>query len=174
MKVLGDGGANRLYDLLPMETREDSFTIRSRFFPDAICGDLDSIRPDVRHFYESQGVEIRDLSSDQDSTDTEKCIHYLKEKTIDINQKQTVLVVGALGGRLDHTLANLNTLHRVPELDLVMIGEGNGARLIKEGKSKIRVDPEIEGPKCAIVPLNGPVRVTATGLKWPLSKYCFI
>lgn len=31
------------------------------------------------------------------------------------------------------------------------------------------MDADFEGPKCALVPLNGPVTVTATGLRWPLS-----
>eukprot|EP00210_Caulerpa_lentillifera_P003867 g3694.t1 len=156
--------------LQKLQLGDNRCTIQSQFLPDAICGDLDSIRSDVRHFYESRGVEVRDLSSDQDTTDTDKCILYLKEKLPEIDQRQIVMIVGSLGGRLDHTLANLNTLHRFPDLDMVMIGEGNCARLIKEGRSKIQVDREIEGPKCAIVPLNGSARVSATGLKWPLSE----
>lgn len=45
MTILADGAANRVYDAFP----ED----RDHFIPDYICGDLDSIRSDVRAYYEN-------------------------------------------------------------------------------------------------------------------------
>jgi len=39
---------------------------------------------------------------------------------------------GALGGRLDHTLAAINTLHMYPHLNIMLLGDGNvvGGRLV--------------------------------------------
>ncbi len=37
---------------------------------------------------------------------------------------------GALGGRLDHTLSNLNTLYHFQHLDISLWGDGNLARLV--------------------------------------------
>lgn len=42
--------------------------------PNAIVGDLDSLRADVRAFYSALGVQPVDLAHDQDSTDLDKCI----------------------------------------------------------------------------------------------------
>lgn len=155
MRVFGDGGANRFFDGLPKwRPNEDPQDLRLRHLPDAICGDLDSIREDVLEFYRSLNVPIRDLSADQDSTDAQKCIAYLREMHPD---PATIVLLGAshhlekcmkggrsgsLGGRLDHTLSNLHTLHLNPDLNILMIGEGNCVRLLKRGKTKIEVIPE--------------------------------
>lgn len=32
---------------------------------------------------------------------------------------------GALGGRLDHTIAAINTLHMYPHLNIILLGDGN-------------------------------------------------
>jgi thiamine pyrophosphokinase len=42
-----------------------------------------------------------------------------------------------MGGRLDHTLGNLNVLHMFEGLHLVLCGEGNLTRLIPAGDSVI-------------------------------------
>ena len=70
-KICADGGANRLRDSLQQLAAEQQL-------PDAVVGDLDSIRPAVRQQLQQAGVHIDDLSHDQDSTDLEKCLHHLQ------------------------------------------------------------------------------------------------
>jgi hypothetical protein len=41
-------------------------------------GDLDSVRADVQDFYTGKGVPMIDLSSDQETTDLEKCLLFLE------------------------------------------------------------------------------------------------
>lgn len=79
---------------------------------------------------------------------------------------------GGMGGRLDHTLSSLSTLHKWPHLHLVLWGEGNMAQLLAPGKHIIRPAKGFEGPTCALVPLNGPATLTSCGLKWNLGKLC--
>lgn len=55
------------------------------------------------------------------------------------------------------------------DLPLVMLGSGNMTRIINPGCTKIKVDKDVEGPRCAIVPLNKTATVTAAELKYPLS-----
>ena len=73
-----------------------------------------------------------------------------------------------MGGRLDHTLSALSTLHKWRHLNLVLWGEGNMAQLLPPGKHTIRPAKGFEGPCCGLVPLNGPATLTSTGLKWNL------
>lgn len=54
-----------------------NFFCRRKIKPEAIVGDLDSIKNEHRIFYEQEGVIIVDKSEDQDTTDLEKCLSYL-------------------------------------------------------------------------------------------------
>lgn len=56
-----------------------------RYIPDEIRGDLDSIRPEVRSYYESKRVTITKVS-EQETTDFMKCISLLKEKEEKLGQ----------------------------------------------------------------------------------------
>ncbi|KAL3159732.1 hypothetical protein ABBQ38_010138 [Trebouxia sp. C0009 RCD-2024] len=139
--------------------------------PALIAGDLDSISDEVRQFYRQEGTRIVDLSHDQDSTDLQKCLCEL-EKQFDAEQLSdvTIIAAGAMGGRLDHTLSSLSTLHKWPHLQLVLWGDGNMAQLLTPGKHTIRPAKGFAGPSCALVPLNGPATLTSSGLKWNLDR----
>ena len=72
MVVCADGGSNRLYDVFNNERD------RMKYRPHAIVGDLDSLRPDVRAFYEDAGTKVVKVDN-QDNTDFEKSILYILE-----------------------------------------------------------------------------------------------
>lgn len=58
VRIVADGGANRLYDALSSGSmQQDRVLSLSDFEPDIIRGDLDSIRPDVLEYYSKQGAE---------------------------------------------------------------------------------------------------------------------
>ncbi|KAJ6225972.1 thiamine pyrophosphokinase 1 [Anaeramoeba flamelloides] len=67
--ICADGGANRLYDAVPEHNRV-------HYTPDVILGDLDSIRPEVRYFYENQGSTIQHFK-DQSTNDLLKCMRWV-------------------------------------------------------------------------------------------------
>ena len=73
--VCADGGANRLYDATTISTLISSSNENSidKFIPDMITGDLDSIRPDVRAYYEEKGVPIVRVE-DQNYHDLDKSL----------------------------------------------------------------------------------------------------
>jgi thiamine pyrophosphokinase len=140
--------------------------------PDLITGDLDSIRDDVRQYYESCGVRVVDLSHDQDSTDLMKCIEVIAhggEVSSKSGPFQAIVALGAQGGRLDHTLGHLSVLHMYRELPLILLGDRNLTRLVQKGNAVIRPS-RIEGPKCGLVPLTGEAIVTSKGLEWNLEN----
>lgn len=71
-RICADGGANRLYEATvanwSISTRE-----KTRFLPDLITGDLDSLLPHVREFYEGRGVPVVQII-DQDYHDLDVSI----------------------------------------------------------------------------------------------------
>ncbi len=79
------------------------------------------------------------------------------------------IVTGALGGRVDHTLSNLNCLFLNESLNLVLLGDGNACRAVPAGASVIVPAAGVEGPACGLIPLKGPALASTTGLRWNLS-----
>ena len=102
--------------------------------PTAICGDLDSVSAQVRAYYESKGVHIH-FDPDQDSTDLDKCLHYINNLENLAGAKDpfsaegprcphsptsnlltsgtSVAIFGSLGGRADQALALLHRLYKI-------------------------------------------------------------
>jgi thiamine pyrophosphokinase len=70
--------------------------------PQVVVGDVDSISSDLRHDLEAQGTRFIVHSPHKDETDTELALKYCVEQAV-----SGILFLGALGGRLDHMLANL-------------------------------------------------------------------
>ncbi len=73
--------------------------------PQAVFGDLDSIAGSDRARLESARVPINEFPSDKDQTDLELTLRHALER-----KPRAILIVGALGGRLDHTLGNISLL----------------------------------------------------------------
>jgi thiamine pyrophosphokinase len=73
--------------------------------PQVVIGDFDSLDPLVMKQQEAAIIFVQE--ADQNTSDLDKGLHYL-EKT----QPESVTIVNASGGRLDHTLYNLRLLKR--------------------------------------------------------------
>ena len=85
--IAADGGANHL--------------LKMGILPEVVIGDLDSVGEDTLFELTSAEVEIQQYSEDKDETDIELALGYAVEL-----RPSSILIVGALGGRLDQTLAN--------------------------------------------------------------------
>ncbi|KAL3685814.1 hypothetical protein R1sor_003836 [Riccia sorocarpa] len=171
LRICADGGANRLYDELPsMLTEEQPEEVRQRYRPDVIKGDLDSIRPTVREFYKNLGVKIIDESHDQDSTDFQKCISYIRNPDYGCDHWK-VVVVGALGGRFDHVVAHINVLYKHPKLRITLLSDESLLYLLPQGFShEIQINSAVEGPHCGLIPFGkASESTTTTGLRWNLN-----
>ena len=94
-RVCADGGANRWFDIASKLPRATSSTDARELLPDIICGDLDSLRDDVRQFYEQRGVRVDDLSEDQDTTDLTKSVNYINRKLNERGNCEDVIIVAA-------------------------------------------------------------------------------
>lgn len=73
--------------------------------PQVIIGDMDSLAPELLKRYEERGSRIITYPADKDKTDTWLALEYALER-----EPEQVFIFGALGGRLDHTLANVSLL----------------------------------------------------------------
>jgi hypothetical protein len=130
---------------------------------------LDSLRPDVRDFYEKEGVAIVDRGHDQETTDLQKCLAFAAADPRP-SPSSPLLALGALGGRLDHTLAALSLMHADAHAGrLVLAGDGSLARCVPVGGAVFTPAPGVEGPACGLVALGGPVRASTEGLAWNLA-----
>ncbi|CAA6654282.1 unnamed protein product [Spirodela intermedia] len=173
LRICADGGANRLHDEMPaMFPHESPFSVRKRYKPDVIKGDMDSIREEVKEFYSNMGTEIVDESHDQDTTDLYKCVAFICDWIPDMDKSNLcVLVTGALGGRFDHEVGNINALYRFPKTRIILMSDDCLIYLLpKTHRHEIIIQSSVEGPHCGLIPIGAPsASTTTTGLQWDLT-----
>ncbi|KAI0001491.1 thiamine pyrophosphokinase Thi80 [Russula compacta] len=168
-----DGGANRLHDLLKGSDSAGGTTV-DYYLPDLLKGDLDSVREDVRRYYETRGVPVVQ-DDDQYSTDLMKCLHSLQEKeeADAVDTPYDVVLLGGLTGRLDQTVHTLSYLHKLRKSGrrMFVVTDENVAWVLDEGKHRISIDHSILGPTCGLLPVGVDSTVlTTTGLRWNLTS----
>ncbi|KAE8801281.1 thiamine pyrophosphokinase 1 [Hordeum vulgare] len=174
LRVCADGGANRVFDGMPeLLPGEDPDEVRTRYKPDAIEGDMDSVRPEVKEYYSSLGTQIIDDSHDQDTTDLNKCISFItKNPPGPDSSNLCILVLGALGGRFDHEMGNINVLYRFSNTRIILLSDDSSIFLLpRTHNHEIRIERSVEGPHCGLIPVGAPSSSsTTTGLRWNLDN----
>src|SRR5688500_4371668 len=131
--------------------------------PHRIVGDMDSISPGLLADLEAHGAEIARYPAAKDETDLELALIDAAARDHD-----PIIVIGAVGNRLDHTLANVYLL-ALPQLDgrtVKMVGGREEVTLLRPGTHPI--DGE-SGETISLLPVGGPaVGVRTGGLTYPL------
>lgn len=146
-----DGGANILKEV--------------DVLPDVIVGDLDSISSDSKAYYVDKGVRLETFPREKDFSDTELALDYLLKE----GQKE-VIVLGALGGRADHHLANTFLLPAFGRrgMNLHLLDECNLISYIKRGEYVI---PQVENAYLSFFALGeSGLSLSLEGVKYPLTK----
>jgi thiamine pyrophosphokinase len=88
--------------------------IRSlNLIPQLVVGDFDSINGDDIEFLNNYDVEILKFPTDKDQTDLEIALRELVKRDY-----KDILVIGALGGRIDQTLANFGLISTISNDDV--------------------------------------------------------
>ncbi|KAN0035035.1 hypothetical protein ACTFIV_001575 [Dictyostelium citrinum] len=163
VKICADGGANRLYSL------GTKINQSSRWIPDYIKGDLDSLHEGVSDFFSKKGSTIV-LDSSQDTCDLQKCFELIidLEKGSGIKYKK-IFILGGLGGSFSHEFANVNTLFDHPDRKIILASKDNLAWLLSPTyHHNIICRSET---KCSLIPLSSKAsEVKTSGLKWNLVK----
>lgn len=78
---------------------------------DLLLGDLDSIDDEAITYIKEHNIKIKKFPTKKDFTDTALCVDYLLEEGY-----KDIVIIGALGTRLDHELANLFNLKMLYKL----------------------------------------------------------
>lgn len=146
--LCADGGANFAYSL--------------GLVPNLVLGDFDSIAPDVQKLLENEGCPFVKYPAEKDESDLELALeHALRIKP------EEIIIFGALGGRIDHALANIFLLETAvpPELSFSLRDEGLAIYLFNESLV-------LEGNKgdiLSLLPLSEKAEnVRTEGLSYPL------
>lgn len=75
---------------------------------DILLGDLDSIGEEALTYIKEHEIEVKKFPAKKDFTDTELALSYLVDE-----EYKDIVILGALGTRLDHELANLMNLKKL-------------------------------------------------------------
>jgi thiamine pyrophosphokinase len=131
--------------------------------PSLVIGDLDSLNEDDLLKLQAAGTEFRRFPRSKDETDFELALNH----TISAGYIE-ILVVGALGNRLDQTIGNLALLTD-PSLAGLDIRMDDGTEEAWFVRDQTRVEGQ-KGDVVSLLPWGGAVTgVTTLGLRWPLS-----
>ncbi len=130
--------------------------------PSIIIGDLDSLTDDERRRAETAGAKILAFPRAKDETDLELALRCALDSGC-----HAIVILAALGGRLDQALANLSLLtdSRLSTLD-VRLDDGLEEAFFIRNHAEVRGRP---GDLVSLIPWGGEVTgITTAGLKWPL------
>jgi thiamine pyrophosphokinase len=132
--------------------------------PDLVIGDMDSLPEEARSRLEAKGCRFVEHPRAKDETDLELALRFAAEEGA-----REIVVMGAMGGRIDHTLANLLLL-ALPSLAGVSIRvvEGEQEAVLARGGETVRLDGA-PGDLVSLLPLGGDVHgVSTESLAWAL------
>ena len=124
--------------------------------PDVVIGDFDhGKKPDIEN--------IIQVPCEKDDTDTMLCIKYAIE-----NGADRIVVAGGIGGRLDHTVANIQSLAYACDRGVkISLRDGSNEAFIIDGYAEI---PRREGYYFSVFAYGGKCeRVFIGGTKYTLS-----
>ena len=134
-------------------------------FPDCIVGDFDTIEPKRLAPYRKRGVHFETHKPEKDYTDTELALFY----GLSLEGVTEITILGGLGRRFDHALANLQILLHGLKKDVFcrMVDAYNCIYLLERPKTLKR--SETWGKYISLIPFTEKVSgVTLEGFKYPL------
>jgi thiamine pyrophosphokinase len=144
--ICADGGANSAKKL--------------NIIPNLIIGDLDSISENNEKYFSDKSEII--IISRQNDTDVEKALKYLIRKKFD-----EVILLGATGDRLDHSICNLGIV--IKFFNKIKISILHEQSFLKAYVN----DVELKTERNEIISLYGfdtSTKITSKGLKYPLKN----
>lgn len=168
------GGDIKDYDLLKEQVNESDYIVcadsgasqilKIGKYPDIVIGDLDSLQKEEMDILKNENVEIIKFPVMKDETDTELCIDYLFKNNI-----KNITLMGVMGTRFDHTLANVYLLRKINVL-------GGTGKILDKFNTIYYVDNTIELKKntdyfISIIPISSEgVSISLSGFLYSINK----
>jgi thiamine pyrophosphokinase len=132
--------------------------------PDVIIGDFDSVDISVLKQYESYNVPIEKFPSEKDCTDMDLAVEFAVSKGYN-----NIILTGASGSRLDHTLGNIMLMEKYFKtgVNITIIDNNNEMRIISDNTDLI-IDFK-EGYYISIIPVDDFIQgINLKGFKYNL------
>lgn len=138
---------------------------RVNLFPNYIIGDFDSISKGTLDQYNSDNIKIIKLNPEKDYSDT----HMALKLAIELKSNE-VYILGALGKRMDHAIANIHVMKEALDNDIKckIVDTNNEIELITIGENKVEKSVY---KYVSLIPLTTQVKgITLSGFKYPLEN----
>ena len=133
--------------------------------PAVIVGDLDSIDPSLLLRMREEGADVEQHPAAKDATDLELAIaRAVRDGATEI------LLLGAVGGRLDQTIANLLILAQKNWVVPLTIAEGDQLARVLRGRQSVSLLGPTGGYVSAVALSEEVTGVTYRGLEYPLKN----
>ena len=146
-----DGGANHLY--------------RLGIMPNYILGDLDSIDDDIRSYYEASDVVFKKFPTKKDETDAELAVWMVEEEGL-----LGIDIYAALGGRIDHELANIQLLYYILDRGMYprIISEREEIYILRNEEMNLKGSI---GDIVSLIPVKGDARgITLANMEYSVEE----
>jgi thiamine pyrophosphokinase len=133
--------------------------------PRVVVGDLDSIEPALAEELARQGVELEKHPPAKNKTDLELAL----ERAIH-DGAQEILLLGALGGRLDQSLANVLLMAQQDWPATIRLVDATEIATVIHGGESMTLEAA-PGSTMSLLPLSAEVTgITYTGMLYPLDN----
>ena len=137
-----------------------------------MVGDFDTVRPEFLERYVSRDdIEVLRHNPVKDDSDLALAVEAVAEKGY-----TEIYVLGALGGRCDHSLANMRLCYawKKKGVSLFLLDPQNRIRCVLASEGKFLLEKSEQwGTYLAFFPIGGAVNIHAlSGVRYPLRDFC--
>ena len=167
-KILEEYSLNKFEQNIIAVDRGLEALYQLQIIPNHVVGDFDSVAPEILTFYKKQPqIVFHKYNAEKDNTDTDIALKLALQL-----KSSKIIILGALGKRMDHAIANIHILKDALEANIScqIIDEHNRIYLINK-EITLKKD-EAYGNYVSLIPLTSIVEgLTLTGFKYPLDNY---
>ena len=140
--------------------------------PRLLVGDFDTVSPELLERYVSRDdIEVLRHNPVKDDSDLALAVEAVAEKGY-----TEIYVLGALGGRCDHSLANMRLCYawKKKSVSLFLLDPQNRIRCVLASEGKFLLEKSEQwGTYLAFFPIGGAVNIHAlSGVRYPLRDFC--